>query len=221
MKFPTRSRVKTEKLKSCLKLYTCKNLGDNIQNLIISCHGLFESKCDGSMEPSSHFYTPNWTTLFFYGPHGTPLLGAPHLYMQGSAPPLEAALPQEKVVNYLLLHKSGSSWGDIPDLKEVMVKYRTGEYRTLSQHPFRFYDVVTLEPCEGYYLRLKTVLNILFKTGHCYPRIHCDFCRSRYGDTSLEHLTWPSYRNRPGPGPEDQYTPARQTPGLLDDWVIL
>ncbi|UYM17731.1 putative adhesin [Endozoicomonas euniceicola] len=169
-----------------LKLFTYEKFGLNVQNLIILAHGGAHNQnglpCAIQRFMGTYFFkSPLWTTLFFYSPHNTITFGSLLSFMDGSYRPFEAYTPGESVINYSLLH----SVDDQPSGSDEYIRFslyqsRRGSGPDFTQHPFRIFDIVTVEPSGSQGIPLKDVLDTLFLVGKQYPRIHCTFCRSEY-----------------------------------------
>ncbi|UYM14579.1 putative adhesin [Endozoicomonas euniceicola] len=178
-----------------LNLFGLNWHGESVQNLIILAHGGI--KKSNALKVSRHITIPAWTTLFFYAPAGFVLFTKDGLskLMRGKYPPLEAVLPNEKTPNYELFFD-----GKEDSLKEVAIHMNLINSRydftpSFARHPFRVYDVVTTEPSGPKGISLKEVLNVLYRTGHPYQKIHCLFCRSIYGAERQDYR--PGYHNPP------------------------
>ena len=198
-------------LEGLLKLYTHDLRGNNIQNLLIQAHGGYfgEYSLKGisrRMGGTYRFTVPPWTALFFYAPHEFVLKSNSRKLMEGEYPPLEAKIPGETVVNYNLVHnKTLSPLGDDQVIESLLFGSRLSYDPNFDQHPFRGYDIVTPEPSGPGGINLKKILDLLHRSGHAYPRIHCGFCRSRIGTRGERYR--PYYESQPDFDERPTYRP--------------
>lgn len=115
----------------------------------------------------------------------------------GKHPPIEAALPGEKVVNYFLKYGSvRNPLGTDKDMERNLFRARYNEDPSFSEHPFRVFDILTAEPSDPQGIHLKDLLDTLHRAGHVYPRIHCSFCRNELG-SPRQRAYRPGYHNQP------------------------
>ena len=123
-------------------------------------------------------------------------------------------MPGEKVINYDLKHISARD--PLPTsqgISEYLRDSRPVSEPNLSQHPFRVFDIVTTQPCFFDGTTLREVLDVLYRTGHLYPRIHCPFCRHERG--TKRHLYLPGYHN-----PVESWEMVDRE-GLSESWVMV
>lgn len=186
-------------LEGKLKLYSSELFGGKAQNLLIAAHaGVWKKHSFMGITRSvmriHRFKIPHWTTLFFYAPHGTATSTELEPYMKWKYPPLEAAMPGETVVNYDLGHVAGGqAYTADQQVKGLLTVNRCHSAHLSIHHPFRFLDILTTEPCAPAETSLQKMLDVLLRTGHTYPRIHCSFCRHKYGTPEKEYT--PGYHN--------------------------
>ena len=183
-------------LRNDVCLYTHNWHGENVQNLIIMAHGTIVNRRSAQgifrrIFRKYQFTTPSWTTLFFYAPHGTVVRSWHDYYLVGKYPPLEAYLPGEKVFNYDLHYDSEYTNPGL--IRTYLKKSRPLDDPDLSHHPFRVFDILTTPTWLFRSVTLETVLELLYQTGHTYPRIHCSFCRYEKGTAEREYR--PGYHN--------------------------
>ena len=159
------------------------------------------------------FTVPLWCTLFFYCPHGQILRNNPMDCLTGRASPFEAYVSGTQVVNYELfpkydIYSKTAEKDNDRALKDALLESRRGEYVNLKGEPFAYHDIIGLSPSLDYFepINLSGLLELLFKAGYLYPRIHCHFCREPSGFTVLRDHT-------------DIYEPTLTDPGYAHQFT--
>ncbi|MET4692958.1 putative adhesin [Endozoicomonas lisbonensis] len=182
----TLDKMHSRVLNGKLKLFTYDRFGFDVQNLIILAHGGAHNQnglpcAIQRLMGTYYFKSPVWTTLFFYSPHGTVTFGGLLSFMDGTYRPFEAYIPGEPVINYALFHSVDQRpSGSDEHIQFCLYQSRCGSGPDFIHHPFRIFDIVTVEPSGSWGISLKDVLDTLFLTGNLYPRVHCTFCRNEY-----------------------------------------
>ncbi|UYM16662.1 putative adhesin [Endozoicomonas euniceicola] len=189
-------------------LFTCNRHSSNVQNLLLLAHSAVPHSWSTAgifrrIAGTHSFTVPSWTSLYFYTPHGYTIIvpkyddsGVYKLdgFMLGEFPPLEAILPGETVLDYILGYQF-----PFPSDEHMHRYLNTSRFNPncsyLDQHPFRIYDIITPAPNAPVYSCLKELLDTLYVMGHVYPRIHCIFCRYESGSELRNYL--PGYHNPP------------------------
>ena len=169
---------------------------------------------------------PLWCTLFFYCPHGEILRARPFDCLTGRATPFEAYVSGTQVVDYELFSKTEIESHEKSmdrEIKRDLLESRMGEYANLKREPFMYHDILGLSPClsdEPIYL--SALLELLFKAGYLYPRIHCHFCREPFGVAVLSSTTRVHIPTLTDPGHAHQFTyhqPHREP--AYEDWEMI
>ncbi|MCW7556254.1 hypothetical protein NX722_27220 [Endozoicomonas gorgoniicola] len=125
--------------------------------------------------------------------------------------PLEVRTPGERVIDYRLEHFSEIEWATEKAYKDLFVKCREQQPSRPDRHPFRLYDILTLEPSRRYFriLTLHEVIDLLNNSGYrCYSKIHCIFDRILV---------------RSGGGPKRPFKlhQPEESGSAFDDWVVV
>jgi hypothetical protein len=182
-----------------LRLFT-DGTGNRGQELLISSHGFYvPGRNRGKDEGNGWFKVPSWTTLYFYVPHGTPLVD-PGITSAAMFPPKETYGPGQLVRNYRLAKyqgRHGSKGETYKLINETIALNRTKADGVDAERnnplvrndpaalellkPIERYDVLTIRHRVETFLRgfhLRDVLRELDSHGYRYPTIKCIFCRS-------------------------------------------
>ncbi|MBU6954988.1 putative adhesin [Hahella sp. HN01] len=178
------------------------------ENLLITSHGGYISRPDFGKQTGwarnipglgGWISVPEWTQLYFYGPHTQALLD-PGLssVISGKTRFLQHLHPNTKVRNYSLSKYQGDDTGETYDsISRDIDSNRTfitlrqdalnsgdarmmAEVQRLCPNPFPKFDVLTVRNRKlmgG--VNLKHALDMLASNGYRYNKIHCVFCRSR------------------------------------------
>ncbi|MCW7554741.1 hypothetical protein NX722_19390 [Endozoicomonas gorgoniicola] len=179
-------QMHTRVLSGKLKLFTYDRFNLDVKNLIILGHGGAHNQnglpCAFQRFMGTYYFeSPIWTTLLFYSPHGTVTFGSLLSFMDGTYRPFEAYISGESVVNYTLYHRVNERpSGSDEYIQFCLYQSRRGSGPDFTQHPYRIFDIVTVEPSGSRGISLKGVLDTLYQTGVLYSRIHCAFCRYEY-----------------------------------------
>ena len=188
--------VEIKILEGLVKLYTLKSHIGHVQNLLIYSHGDYYGKSSWKgislrMKDKYCFNVPLWTTLYFYGPHKLSLQNNFEKLIKGHYKPFELKMPGDEVIDYKLTCDEPGRLkplrGTEDVIKSILVDTRLREASYFVKDPLRGFDIVTLEPAGLTGTNLKNVLDILYRSGHVYIRIHCNFCRNKSGTIGKLH----------------------------------
>ncbi|MCW7555603.1 hypothetical protein NX722_23855 [Endozoicomonas gorgoniicola] len=163
--------VKLSILMNRLKLFTCRDGGEKVQNLIIYSHGKFRLKEPGVLSKSDLIFVPEETSLYFYAPHGSILYTRLCDAIVGQFDPLEIYTQGQKVANYSLSPEEEVATPTY--VKKLIAEHRVMLGKKIKTHPLRRFDVV--QPISR--IKLDQLIQTLQWTDNLYPRIHCLFCR--------------------------------------------